>query len=84
MVISADPESKVPIKMLFPYRYIIWFLKLLDSLDHSGKVLTEEKVEYESNLPPQECRLCTSSFNSHKLSKMAVQLKIDLFHLLLQ
>ena len=69
MVISADPEPKVPIKMLFPYRYNKWFLKQLDSLDHSGKVLTEEKVEYGSNFPPQECRLCTFSFNSHKFSK---------------
>ena len=79
IVISAEPESKVPIKMLFPYRYNKWFLKQLDSLDHGGKVLTEEKVEYGSNLLPQEYRLCTFSFNSHKLSKMAIQLKIDLF-----
>ena len=68
MVISADPECKVPngIKMLFPYRYNKCFLKQLDRLDHSEKVLIEEKVEYGSNLPPQECRLCTSSFNSQK------------------
>ena len=53
-------------------------LKQLDSSDHSGKVLTEEKVEYGSNLPPQECGLCIFSFNSHKLSKMASQLKRNL------
>ena len=44
-MISVDPESKVPIKILFAYRYDNKFKKQLDGLDHSGKVLPEEKVE---------------------------------------
>ena len=61
-MISADPEPKVPNKMLFPYRCSKCFLKKLDSLDDSGKVSTEEKVEYGSNFSLQECRLCIFSF----------------------
>ena len=81
MVISVYPESKVLIEILFPYRYDIRnkFQKQLDSLDHSGKLLIEEKEEYGSNLPPQESRFCAFSLNSHKLSKIAIQLKIDVF-----
>ena len=79
MVISVGPKSESPIKILFPYRYYNKFSKPLDSLDHSIRVLTEEKVEYGSNLLPQECRFCAFSFNSYELSKIAIQLTIDLF-----
>ena len=79
MVNTFDPKSELPIKILFPYRYNNKFYKQLDSLDHSVKVLTEEKVECGSNLLPQECRFCAFSFNSYELSKIAIQLKIDLF-----
>ena len=57
MVIYADPESKVPITMLFPYRYSKWILKQLDSLDHSGKVLIEEKINTVAT-----CLLKTADF----------------------
>ena len=67
---TGDTESKVPIQIPFPFRYNNKCKTLLDSLDYSGKVLTEERVEYGSNLPLQECRFCAFSFNSHKLSKL--------------